>query len=58
MKILHILRSEPEELVRRLITEMSIQGNQGEEVPLYEGSVDYDRLVKHIFQSDMVICWW
>ncbi len=61
MKILHILRSEPEELVRLLMAEMSIRGNQGEEVRLYEGSegsVDYDWLVRRVFESEMVICWW
>lgn len=58
MKILHILRSKPDELVQTLISRMSKAGNEGKEVLLYQGSVDYDRLVEEIFQSDMVICWW
>jgi hypothetical protein len=57
MTILHILRSEPSELVRRLIQGMS-RGHGSQEVPLYQGSVDYDRLVKDIFQADRVVCWW
>ena len=57
MKFLHILRSEPDGLVRRFVKEMSSGGN-GKEVPLYLGSVDYDRLLDEVFQSDMVICWW
>jgi hypothetical protein len=57
MKLLHILRSEPNDLVRLLVARMS-QGASGREVPLYKGPVDYDRLVADIFESDMVICWW
>ena len=57
MNVLHILRSEPDALARRLIGKMS-QDGAGREVPLYMGQVDYDRLVADIFQSDMVICWW
>ena len=56
MKILHILRSEPDSLVRLLISGMS--SGESREVPLYRGPVDYDRLVKDIFESDKVICWW
>ncbi len=57
MKLLHILRSEPDDLVRRLIQGVS-RGENGAEVPLYRGPVDYAKLVASIFQSDMVICWW
>ncbi len=57
MKTLHILRSEPNELVRLFILKMS-QGGGNKEVPLYSGQVDYDQLVKDIFQNDKVICWW
>jgi len=56
MKTLHILRSEPDPLVRLLITGMP--GGEKKEVSLYRGPVDYDRLVKDIFESDKVICWW
>ncbi len=57
MKLLHILRSEPDDLVRRLIQGVS-QGESSAEVPLTRGPVDYAKLVASIFQSDMVICWW
>lgn len=56
-EILHILRSEPEELVRRFVKALS-QGKNAREVPLYGGRVDYDQLVKDIFEADKVICWW
>lgn len=57
MKILHILRSEPAPLTRTFVSEMS-KGETSAEIPLYKGSVDYDKLVKEIYQSDLVISWW
>ncbi len=57
MKVLHILRSEPDPLTRRLIAGMR-NGAEGSEVALYGGKVDYARLVNDIFASDRVICWW
>ncbi|HYQ80412.1 MAG TPA: hypothetical protein VEP68_02865 [Anaeromyxobacteraceae bacterium] len=57
MKILHILRSEPDDLVRRLIKALS-EGESSNEIPLYRGAVDYPKLVASIFGSDRVICWW
>lgn len=57
MKLLHILRSEPDELVRLFIQGMS-RTDTSREVPLYSGRVDYAQLVKDIFESDRVICWW
>jgi hypothetical protein len=56
MKTLHILRSEPDALVRLLISGMKHGENR--EVSLVRGPVDYARLVQEIFESDKVICWW
>jgi len=57
MKILHILRSEPDEMVRKFIRETS-RGTESLEIPLYKGEVDYDQVVKEIFANDQVISWW
>ncbi len=57
MKRLHILRSQPTPLVRQLVDEMS-KGDTKREVPLYQGPVDYAKLVKDIFEYDQVTCWW
>ncbi len=57
MKILHIFRSQPDDLVRSFVRGMS-QGENGKETPLYQGTLDYNQLVKDIFESDKVICWW
>jgi hypothetical protein len=57
MTILHILRSEPSPLVRKLIAGMD-RGASGREFPVHQGAVDYDQLVRAIFESDRVVCWW
>ena len=56
MRILHILRSEPDEMVRMFIRE-SCKSEESMEVPLYQGDVDYEQLLKDIFISDQVISW-
>ena len=56
MKVLHILKSEPDELV-----EDYMQAFADEEVTtvgLFEGEVDWEALVDEIFASDKVISWW
>lgn len=57
MKILHILRSEPDDMVRLFIKEINA-GEKSLQIPLYVGAVNYDQLVKEIFQSDRIISWW
>lgn len=57
MKILHILRSEPDDQTRQFIESMS-EGDEIKEVKLYEGGVDYGELVDLIFRHDKVVSWW
>ncbi len=57
MKTLNILRSEPDDLVRILIDKTSA-GDETAEIPLYLEEVDYDLLIKEIFESERVISWW
>ncbi len=57
MKILHILRSDPDDMIRLFIKEISAL-EESKEVALYQGAVNYDQLVKEIFESDRVISWW
>ena len=57
MKILHILRSDPDDMIRLFIKEISAC-EESKEVALYQGAVNYDQLVKEIFESDRVISWW
>jgi hypothetical protein len=57
MKLLHILRTEPDETVERLIETLS--GEEGVTVEaLYQENVDWSRLVDDIFAYDKIICWW
>lgn len=58
MKILHIIRSQPDTAVRQLIDSVS-QERGATEVPLFANeSVDYTWLVNEIFDAERVYCWW
>ncbi len=57
MKVLHILRTEPDDTVEAIMEAFSV-----EEVvnvtALYKGDVDWSKLVDDIFSHDKIICWW
>ena len=57
MKVLHILKSEPDETVEKFTESLSMD-NTASVVMLYETSVDWPALVDKIFENDKVICWW
>jgi hypothetical protein len=57
MKVLHILRSEPDEMTRNFILQ-SFETARNIEISMYGENVDYDQLVQEIFSSDQVISWW
>ena len=57
MKMLHILRSEPDDETVRLIEALS-EGNRNRTLDIFNDVVDYDRLVQEIFAADRVISWW
>ena len=57
MKILHILRSKPDEMTRNII-QRSFEDARVIEIPLYEENVNYDKLLEEIFNSNKVVCWW
>ena len=57
MKILHIQKSEPDEIVTKLMQPIS-EGNDVQQFELYKEDVDYDKLVELVFNHDKVICWW
>lgn len=59
--ILHVLRTEPDDIIAALVAEMS-DGNVVAVRCLYPDKisaapVDWDRLVDDIFSHDRVICW-
>jgi hypothetical protein len=57
MKTLHIFRSKPTEEVLNLVKSLS-EGQESDTVFLYEGKIDYTKLVENIFSHDKVISWW
>lgn len=57
MKILHILKSEPDDNTRTLLGILSA-GQESTLFPLYEDEQDYEKLIELIFEYDKVISWW
>lgn len=57
MKILHVLRNEPNDEVKKLM-ELVSQGEETKQFELYKGDVNYDQLIDLVFGHDKVITWW
>lgn len=57
MRTLHILRSSPDETVEKLINYLADMDETAVQ-PLFQGDVDWPRLVDDIFSHDKVVCWW
>ncbi len=57
MKLLHVLKSEPDETVKKLMTPLSAH-NQVQEFKLFGENIDYDKFIELVFDNDKVICWW
>jgi hypothetical protein len=57
MKILHIYRHQPDDDTRELAAIVS-RDRDITEFSLYQGPVDYDRLLGLILDNDQVISWW
>lgn len=57
MKVLHVLKSEPDDTVKKLLDPW-LEGNEVQQFEIYQGNVDYDRLIELVFENDKVICWW
>ncbi|MBW1997275.1 MAG: hypothetical protein JRJ29_04835 [Deltaproteobacteria bacterium] len=58
-KILHILKTEPDEIQKVLMERVS-EGRERVEFLLFghEEGADYGRLIDLIFDCDRVITWW
>lgn len=57
MKILHILRSEPDTTVKNIVASTT-NGDESKTTELYKGDIDWSRLVDDVFSHDKIICWW
>ena len=57
MKLLHILKSDPDESARTLMGIVS-EGEEATEFNLYDETADYEKLIDMIFEHEKVITWW
>ena len=57
MKLLHILKSEPDDNTMTLMEILS-QGEESTEFKLYGEEADYENLIDLIFEHDKVVSWW
>ena len=57
MKLLYILKSEPDETTKTLMDIIS-EGEETTTFPLYQDNPDYEKLIDLIFEHDKVISWW
>ncbi len=57
MKILQIFKSEPDVVIKKLMEPVS-KDNEARQFEMYQGDVDYDKLVELVFEHDKLICWW
>lgn len=58
MKLLHIMKSEPDATTETLLRIVSEEAEEATRVSLYEGDPDYGTLIDLIFSHDRVISWW
>lgn len=57
MKVLNVYRSEPDEIVKKLV-DIVIRDREADSFDLNVDAPDYDQLVDKIFAADQTICWW
>jgi len=57
MKLLHVIKTEPDENTKTLMDIVS-EGAETKEVKLYDKTADYEKLIDMIFEHDRVITWW
>ena len=57
MKVLNIVRSAPDDFVKKLIETFS-EDKGNKVIALFEGDVDWSSLIDEIFSHDKIICWW
>ncbi len=59
MKILHILKTEPDNNTKALITTLEEPQGKGNTVfTLFDERADYENLIDLIFEHDKIISWW
>jgi hypothetical protein len=57
MKVLHLVKSEPDEKTVQMIEALAA-GQEPTWADLWQSVVDYDHLLAQIFENERVISWW
>jgi hypothetical protein len=57
MKVLNVYRSQPDEVVEKLV-KIVTRDRESDSFDLTVDSPDYDALVDKVFSADQTICWW
>ncbi len=57
MKILQVLKSEPDEIIETLMGSSS-EDREVQQFEMYKADVDYDKFIDLVFKHDKIICWW
>ena len=57
MKILHILKTETDEITKTLMDAVT-KGEESSVFNLYENDPDYGHLLDLVFENDKVVSWW
>jgi len=58
MKVLHIIKSKPDETTKKLIELYKEGDNLNKFLLLYESEPDYEKLIDQIFSHEKIISWW
>lgn len=58
MKVLHILKTEPDDVTKSLLSTLSTPLGKEATLIRLNDSTDYEELIDLIFGHDKVICWW
>jgi hypothetical protein len=57
MTILNILKTKPDDVTQALMDSIT-EGEEATRFNLYEGPVDYEKLIDLIFKNDKTVSWW
>lgn len=58
MKILHILKTEPDDATSAIVSALNMPEEPDRTVIRLNDSTDYEQLIDLIFEHDKVITWW
>jgi hypothetical protein len=57
VKVLHVLKTRPDELTEKFIGILS-EGEESDFFRLYDDRTDYGAFLESVFSHDKVVSWW